>query len=166
MFFKNLQYIFLFITTISIILLIYLWYDDYNFKNVPLSNNYISMIKQKEANLKRLIYKNFNISRDIPIIVSDKMKASRFGMAVYSKDNSIKIYLNKNRFKENASYMINDVLPHEYAHAIMFVFKDFAQENSGHTKKWQNICKKLNGLRCSRFVNNKDILIEKTNIFK
>ncbi len=123
------------------------------------------MIKQKEASLKRLAYLHFNITRDIPIIVSDKMKSSRFGMAVYSKDGSINIYLNKKRFKENASYMINDVLPHEYAHAIMFIFKDFSKQNSGHTKKWQMICKKLKGLRCSRFVNNKDILIEKTNIF-
>ncbi|MGM0519787.1 MAG: SprT-like domain-containing protein [Campylobacterota bacterium] len=163
---KNLQKLFLFITTISIVLLIYLWYKDYSFENKSLDSKYINMIKQKEASLKRLAYINFNVTRDIPIIVSDRMKASRFGMAVYSKDSSIKIYLNKNRFKESASYMINDVLPHEYAHALMFIFKDFTKQNSGHTKRWQNICKKLNGLRCSRFVNNKDILIEKTNIFK
>jgi predicted SprT family Zn-dependent metalloprotease len=87
-------------------------------------------------------------------------------MAVYSSNKQIKIYLNKNRFKENEEYMIDDVMPHEYAHAIMFELGNFSDENKGHPKKWQTICKKLNGLRCDRFVNHQDILIEKLNIFK
>lgn len=57
------------------------------------------------------------------------------------------------------------VLPHEYAHALMFLNKNFADKKDGHTKEWQNICKLLNGLRCDRFVNNHDIIVGKTNFF-
>ena len=58
--------------------------------------------------------------------------------------------------------MIKDVLPHEYAHALMFVLGDFSNINGGHSLKWEQICKKLNGLKCDRFVNNHDIIIGKT----
>jgi len=166
MFFKNLQKLFLAVTLLAALLLVYLWYEDYSFKNNPLATKYQQQIKLKHAKLKILAYKNFNITRDFPVIVSDKMPASKFGMTSFDTKGRIHIFLNKKRFKENAKYMIEDVLPHEYAHAIMFAIGDFTNENSGHSKKWQNICLKLEGARCDRFVNRQDILIEKTNPFK
>lgn len=166
MFFQNLQKFF-FITTISALaLLVYLWYQDYSFIKNPLNENIQKQIQTKQQELKFLAYRKLNINRDFPIIISDKMTAQRFGMTIYDRKGQIKIYLNKKRFQENSNYMITHVLPHEYAHAIMFELKDFSKINSGHTKKWQNICMKLNGLKCNRFVDNEDILIEKTNPFK
>ncbi len=165
MFFQNLQKIFLFITISAAALLVFIWYKDYTFFENPLDKRYIQQIKIKQKELKYLAKINFNVIKDFPVIVSSDMNDNRFGMAVYEKNGSIKIYLNKKRFKESSNYMINDVLPHEYAHAIMFFLGDFSKENSGHTKKWQLICKKINGLRCERFVNHNDILIEKTSIF-
>lgn len=164
--FVKLQKLFLYITISATALLVYLWFQDYSFTNNPLSNKYQQRILQKEAQLKYLSYKHFKIKADFPIIISEKMNANRFGMATYSRDGKIAIHLNKKRFQESANYMINDVLPHEYAHAIMFYIGDFTKENSGHSKRWQSICKKLDGKRCDRFVNQKDILIEKTNPFK
>lgn len=166
MFFKNLQKIFFFITISAIALLVYIWYENHSFKTNPLDTKYLDLINQKHSNLRYLAFKHFGLKKEFPIIISNNMNQNRFGMAVHEKNGNIKIYLNKKRFKENSNYMINDVLPHEYAHAIMFAFRDFSKENSGHTKKWQNICKKLNGLRCTRFVNHQDILYEKTELFK
>ena len=60
-------------------------------------------------------------------------------------------------------YMIDDVLPHEYAHALMFVTGNFSNENGGHTLKWQNMCIALEGLKCDRFVDHNDIVIGKTD---
>ncbi|WP_121627040.1 SprT-like domain-containing protein [Poseidonibacter antarcticus] len=166
MFIQQLKKIFLIVVILSCFLLTYLWYDNYLFSTNPLSKEIQNKIYQKHQTLKYLTYKYFKIKKIFPIIVSDELDSSKFGMAVYSKDSKITIYLNKKRFKENEDYMINDVIPHEYAHAIMFQMRDFSDENSGHSKKWQNICKKLEGLRCDRFVNHQDILIEKTNLFK
>ena len=166
MFILQLKKIFLIVIVFASILLTYLWYDDYTFASSPLSKNIQERIYKKHQELKYLTYKHFNIKRVFPIIISDQLDSSKFGMAVYSKNREINIYLNKNRFKENENYMIDDVMPHEYAHAIMFALGNFSNENNGHPKIWQNICKKLDGLRCDRFVNHQDILIEKTNIFK
>lgn len=166
MFIQQLKKFFLIVVISASILLIYLWYQDYTFSSNPLSKNIQKKIYKKHQNLQYLTYKHFNIKRVFPILISENLDSSKFGMAVYSTDKQIKIYLNKKRFKENENYMIDDVMPHEYAHAIMFQLGNFTDKNNGHPKMWQDICKKLNGLRCDRFVNHQDILIEKTNIFK
>lgn len=166
MFIQQLRKFFLIVVILASILLTYLWYNDYSFASNPLSKNIQNKIYKKHQELRLLTYQFYKIQRAFPIIVSDELDSSKFGMAVYSKDKRINIYLNKNRFKENENYMIDDVMPHEYAHAIMFALGNFSNENNGHPKMWQDICKKLNGLRCDRFVNHKDILIEKTKLFK
>lgn len=166
MFIQQLRKYFLIIIIFASILLTYLWYSDYSFASNPLSQDIQNKIYKKHQELRVLTYKHFNIKRVFPIIISDQLDSSKFGMAVYSKNGQINLYLNKKRFKENEDYMIDDVMPHEYAHAIMFALENFSNENNGHPKIWQDICKKLNGLRCDRFVNHKDILIEKTSIFK
>ena len=83
-----------------------------------------------------------------------------FGLASYDNGN-IKIYLNKNRFQENSEYMKDYVLPHEYAHALMFTFNKFPKQHGGHTKLWQQICLSLDGKKCDRFVDHEDILMGK-----
>ena len=96
----------------------------------------------------------------MPIVITNKIPDNLFGLTTYKK-GIIKILLNKNRFQENENYMINYVLPHEYAHALMFYMGNFTNKNGGHTKKWQQICKNIGGLKCERFVGEKDILMEK-----
>ncbi|VAY87608.1 hypothetical protein MNB_ARC-1_501 [hydrothermal vent metagenome] len=117
-------------------------------------------IKQKEFRIKKLIMQKYNQNISIPIIISSKMQNSLFGMAIYDKDN-IRIVLNKDRFQESEQYMIDYVLPHEYAHVLMFIFNDFTKKNSGHSKRWQNICLQLEGKKCDRFVKDNDILMGK-----
>lgn len=162
MFLGKLKLIFISVTILALITLSYLWYKDYNFDNSPLSLEIKSEINKKKNELKILTQKEFGVNSNIPIIISNKMPSTIYGMATFNQSKEIVIYLNKKRFKESSKYMIDDVLPHEYAHALMFVFKDFTEENGGHTLRWENICKKLNGIRCNRFVDNHDIIIGKT----
>jgi len=152
--------IFMSITIISIILLVYISYKNSSFRSNPLSTEIIQEIKQKEKELKYLVYKNYGLKVNIPIIIDNNINDNLYGYATYA-DNDIKIVLNKKRFQETKDYMIKYVLPHEYAHAMMFIFGDTTHENGGHTKKWQDICIALNGIKCNRFVQRDDILHEK-----
>ncbi len=165
MFLQKLKTFFLALTILATLFLIYNWYENFQFKNNPLSSSIKEQINTKHRYLESLAYKRFNIKRKIPIIISEKMPSKLFGAASLSKSGKIIIYLNKNHFQESLDYMINDVLPHEYAHALMFIYGKTTNKNGGHTKEWQNICRALNGLRCDRFVNHDDIIIGKTNFF-
>lgn len=165
MFLKKLNQLFLFVTVIGSIFLIYFWYDSYSFKNSTLDEKILNKIEQKHIDLENLAFKKFGIKRKIPVLISDKMPSSLFGAATYSQDGQIKIFLNKKRFKESSEYMINDVLPHEYAHALMFVKRRFTNKNGGHTITWQRICLALEGLKCDRFVDHNDVIMGKTNFF-
>ena len=165
MFIKRLNLFFFILTVLGSIFLIYTWYSSYQFKSNPLSESLKQEIAKKQKELEYLTYKNFQIKRKFPVKISDKMPDKLFGAATYTKDKQIIIYLNKKHFFESSDYMINDVFPHEYAHALMFAIGDFSKQNGGHTYRWQKICKKLNGIRCLRFVHNDDVIIGKTNLF-
>ena len=152
--------IFLLITIISSILFFYLLYQDQQFKNNPLSQEILSKLENKNNVIRQTIKQKYNINYNIPIIISDKLPNNLYGLASYQQ-GIIKIQLNKKRFQENENYMIEYVLPHEYAHTLMFYFGKFDRENGGHTKLWQQICFDIGGIKCDRFVNHNDILIEK-----
>lgn len=110
--------------------------------------------------IRKIIFDKYGEKVNFPIEISDELPNNLYGMATMNDKKKIIIYLNKNRFKESEKYMYG-VLTHEYAHAMMFHFGDFTKENSGHTKKWQQICYDLGGTICERFVDAHDILIEK-----
>lgn len=153
--------IFMFITIVSIVLLVYISYTNQQFQNNPLHSDIILKIEIKKNKLRTLIYNKYGVDVNIPIEITNKIGNNLFGMASYSVDKKIKIYLNKKRFQENEEYMIDYVLPHEYAHAMMFYLGFINVPNGGHTKRWQDICLALEGKKCDRYVNNNDILIEK-----
>lgn len=165
MFLQKLKIFFLTFTILATFFLIYNWYDNYQFKNNPLTQEIMQSIYTKHKELEINTYQKFNIKRKIPVIISDKMPSKLYGAATFSKSGQIQIFLNKNYFQESIDYMIDDVLPHEYAHALMFIYGNTTNQNGGHTLRWQNICKSLNGLRCDRFVNHNDIIRGKTNFF-
>ena len=165
MFLQQLKTFFLILTILATFFLTYNWYDNYQFKNNPLNKDIVKLLNKKHKELEILTYQKFRIKRKIPVIVSNKMPSKLYGAATFSRNGQIQIFLNKKHFQESLDYMIDDVLPHEYAHALMFEKGDTTNKNGGHTLKWQNICKSLNGLRCDRFVNHDDIIIGKTNFF-
>lgn len=163
MFIHKLYRFFFALVIVSVLLLAYNWHKDYEFDTNPLSQKLEKQIFEKKQQTRQLLRANFGFDLDVPLIVSEKLPSSLFGAAVFTQDEKIIIYLNKKRFKESSDYMIHHVIPHEYAHAVMFYLKDFSKEQSGHSIKWQNICKKLNGIKCDRFVDNHDIIIGKTS---
>lgn len=135
-------------------------YNDIQFHQNPLSKEILQKLNHKNNIIKEKIVQHYKTNINIPIIIEDNLPNNLFGLTSYKK-GQIKIFLNKNRFQENESYMIDYVLAHEYAHAIMFYFGDFSKENGGHTLKWQQVCINIGGLKCDRFVDHNDILIEK-----
>lgn len=163
MFIQRLNQFFFFVVVISLVLLGYYWYQDYRFNKEPLPQKYQDQIAYKKQQTRLLLRQNMGINLNVPVLVSDKLPDNLYGATVFTKQREIIIYLNKKRFQESSKYMIDHVIPHEYAHAVMFYLGDFSKKQSGHTQKWQAICKKLNGLKCNRFVDSHDILIGKTS---
>lgn len=163
----KLKKIFFYITISALALLVYTWFNNYNFEKNPLSSKYTKQLEQKEKRLRFLAYEHFKIIRTFKIIISNDLPNKQYGRTIYTKNSQIIIELNKKRFKESSKFMIEEVFAHEYAHAIMFAIGDFSRINTGHTKKWQGICKKLEGKKCKAYVNTQeDIVIEKTKLFK
>ena len=150
----------MYITIISIFLLGYITDQQNSFKNKPLDDAIQRKLNKKEYILKQLVYKKYHKHIDIPIIISSKLPNKLFGLASYENGN-IKIYLNRNRFQESSEYMVDYVLPHEYAHALMFALNQFPKQNGGHTKLWQQICLSLDGKKCDKFVKHNDIVMGK-----
>jgi len=109
MFLNSLQKIFIIITILGTVLFIYLFIDDYNFKNNPLKEETLYKIKQKKLYLEKLSYQKFGIQKRFPVIVSDKLPSRLFGAAVFTNDQRILIYLNKKRFKESVEYSLAHV---------------------------------------------------------
>jgi predicted SprT family Zn-dependent metalloprotease len=136
-------------------------YNERTFRNNPLSKKITTQVDQKKYQLIKTIKQKYGIYFNVPIIYSDKVPNNLFGLAIYTKSKEIAIILNKNRFQESVEYMIDFVLPHEYAHALMFKFGDFSKKNGGHTKKWQNICLSIGGKKCDRYVKHQDVIFGK-----
>ena len=157
---KKIYNIFLIITITSIIGIIYIQYEKISFKNNPLSSSVTNKINQEVLKIRQKIFQKYRVNVNFPIEISDKLPNNLYGMATINNSKEIVIYLNKNRFKESQEYMYA-VLAHEYAHAMMFYFGDLTKINSGHTKKWQQICYNIGGTTCERFVDRNDILIDK-----
>ena len=157
--------IFFIITVLALVALFFLFQEQSHFKKSELSTSIQQRIVKKEQDILQRIKRYYKLNFKAPIIISDKLPDKNFGMATFdTRTQEIVIYLNKNHFFESEDYMIDDVLPHEYAHALMFALGHFDKRNSGHTKAWQRACQNLGGIKCDRFVNHQDIVIDK--IFK
>ena len=105
--------------------------------------------------------KNYGFAFKVPLIVTDKFKGRLYGLTAY-KNGEIAIYLNKKVMQESMDYMIDNVIAHEYAHAIIFKLgkRGYAKDD-GHSLEWQRACEKLGGLNCEKYVNSHDVVIDK-----
>ncbi|HFU76018.1 MAG TPA: hypothetical protein ENK66_07215 [Arcobacter sp.] len=157
-FYRNL---FIVIVIFSVMGIFYLRYEDNQFFNNPLSKEVLYKIDKKAFEIQKFILQKYKQKIIIPIIPTNKIPDNLYGLTTMNTHGDIKILLNKNRFKENEEYMIDYVLPHEYAHAMMFYFGKFTEVNGGHTKLWQDFCLAIGGKKCERFVNYNDILLQK-----
>ena len=153
---KSLEKFFILSVLIAISYLLYNWNQSRVFKNSPLSQKIQNRVNVAEAKVLSLIRTKFNTELDIPLIISDEFHSNLYGLTTY-KDQEVKVYLNKKRFKESEDYMIDEVIPHEYAHAMVFVLGKNVS-GDGHTRVWQDICVQLEGKNCVQYVDNEEIV--------
>ena len=158
---KRLRVVFTTITLVAFILLLSNLYNSYKFDTSPLPQELLNKLTNKEQDLNILTKQKFGVSLKIPIIVSNEIPKRYYGLASINTNREIKIVLNKDAFRDSSSYMIDDVLPHEYAHAIMFYFGDYSKTNGGHTDRWREVCQALNGKMCNRYVDRDEVIREK-----
>lgn len=161
LFLKKIKVIFVLTILTSALLLSYSFYSQYSFKNKPLKRNILEQINLKHKKLANLAFRKYGIKEVFQVVIKKELPSRLFGMATYSKDAKIVIYLNRSRFNESLDYMLDSVFPHEYAHAVMFYFKKTNESNKGHSKQWQKVCQALDGDICDRFAKHNDIVVSK-----
>ena len=160
MFLKKLEYSFLLLVTIATLLLSYNFYKSYTFKHNPIPKSYFDRITKKENNVLYRMQKYYGFKEKFPIIITDKIPGKLYGLTTY-KNGKITILLNKKVMQESMDYIVSDVIPHEYAHALLFYLGKDTSANGGHTKEWKLTCQKLGGSDCHRFVNQHEVVMDK-----
>ncbi len=157
---KKLEYTFLAIITIFVLVLANNYYTSYSFKNNQIPQSYKQRITDKEQKILQLMGQNYGFIFKVPLIVTDKFKGRLYGLTSY-KNGEITIYLNKKVMQESMDYIVDSVIAHEYAHALMFKLGHLHVEEGGHSKEWQQTCVKLGGVDCRQYVNQQEIIMSK-----
>ncbi len=157
---KSLEHLFLSIVLVSMAILGYNYYGDYTFKR-DFDKKYLPPLHKKEQEILQNMQYRFGFAIRFPIIITDKIPGRIYGLATFDKEGRVVIYLNKRVFKESFDYILDDVLAHEYAHALL-LNRGYASDTSdGHTPMWQRTCKALGGLHCERYVDRDDVVSRK-----
>ena len=160
MFKKKLEIFFITLTVVALLYLANNIYKSNQFKNNDIPESYKTRIKNKEIEVLNHMQKNFGFRLDVPLIVTDKFKGRLYGLTSY-KNGEIKIYLNKKVMQESMDYIVDSVIAHEYAHALMFKLGKIHTKNKGHSKEWQEVCVKLGGDDCQQYVDQQEIVMSK-----
>lgn len=135
----------------------YNYYSTYSFKHNPLPKEYQEAIQNKEQEVLTNMQNKYGFVYKFPLIVTDRLQGRLYGVTAY-KNGAIEIYLNKNVMQESFDYIINEVIPHEYAHALMMKLGYFDENKKGHSKRWQKVCIDLGGVECKQYVNHDEIV--------
>ncbi len=160
MFKKKLEFSFIILVVVALLYLSNNMYSSHKFKNNDIPASYLKRIKDKETDVLNLMQNNYGFKLNIPIIVTDKFKGKLYGLTSY-RDGKIKIYLNKKVMQESMDYIINSVIAHEYAHALMFKLGHLDRKNSGHSSEWKKACIKLGAQDCQQYVNLQEVILSK-----
>jgi len=160
MFTKKLELIFLLIIIVSIAILANNYYNSYTYKHNDIPKEYKIRIANKEQEILQLMQQHYGFTFKVPLIVTDKFKGRLYGLTSYDKGD-IKIYLNKKVMQESIDYMIESVIAHEYAHALMFKLGHIHTKKEGHSSKWQQTCVNLGGVGCKQYVDRDDVIMGK-----
>ncbi len=154
----KLKILFISMIIFGITYLSYNIYDYWNFNHNPIDINLEMAISKKRDELINRTLEFYGIYLPVPIKI-ENIPNRLYGITTLSKNGSITIILNKKIFKESFNYIIESVLPHEFAHAIMFHRGKI--NGDGHSNEWREICIQLRGKKCDQYVNIEDIIIEK-----
>lgn len=160
MFKKKLELSFILLIVVALLYLANNMYSSHQFTNNDIPATHLKCIKDKELDVLTLMQKNYGLSLDIPLIVTDKFKGKLYGLTSY-KNGKIKIYLNKKVMQESMDYIVNSVIAHEYAHALMFKLGHIDRKSSGHSDRWREACIKLGAEDCQQYVNLQEVVMSK-----
>ena len=150
------------------------FYSSYKFNNNDIPDSYKQQIHDKEQEILQNMQTKFGFMFKVPLIVTDKLGDNLYGLTTY-KNGKVKIYLNKNVMRENMDYMLESIIAHEYAHAILFkresrdnrgAAKHYREKSPhskecGHSHEWKDTCVKLGGDSCQQYVNQDEIVMFK-----
>ncbi|MDH4945286.1 SprT-like domain-containing protein [Sulfurimonas sp. C5] len=154
---KPLEVTFLFIILFFSSILAYNYYNTYSFKHNPLPQSYQISIKNKENEVLKNMKSHYGFVYKFPLIVTDKLQGKLYGVTAY-ENGHISIYLNKNVMQESFDYIIDEVIPHEYAHALLMQKGYLNESKQGHSQKWHSVCIDLGGKECKQYVNHEEII--------
>ncbi len=161
MFTRNLGFAFLAMSIFFSFYLAYSFYDAYTFEKSPIPKHVQKAIDRKEREILRLMQENYGFVYKFPLIVTDKIPSKLYGLTSLDEKGEIKIFLNKKVMKESLPYILESVIAHEYAHALLFELNKFAPNHEGHSRLWQQTCIKLGGEKCAQYVDINDVVIGK-----
>jgi hypothetical protein len=154
---KKLEFIFGSVIIIAVLVLVANYYKSYSFEKNEIPQSYKKRIAEKEKEILYLMQKNYGRTYKFPIIVTDRFKGRYYGITTYDRGD-IKIYLNKKVMRESMDYMVDSVIAHEYAHALMFKLGHIDKKTGGHSPLWRDSCNKLGGKNCGRYVDREDVI--------
>ena len=157
---KRLEFIFLAIIVLAVIVLVSNYYKSSIFKNNPLPQSYVKQIKAKEQDVLNHMQKNFGFAYQFPLLVTDKIPGKLYGLTSYT-NGEVSIYLNKKVMQESFEYIVDSVIAHEYAHALLFKLQHHTNEKAGHSQEWQQTCVALGGKDCQQYVDQHEIIMSK-----
>jgi hypothetical protein len=142
---------------VGAVVLILNFYESSKLKN-SIPDEVLEKIDIEERRILERIEHLYSYKLDAPLSLQ-KLHPSMYGVTIFDGEN-VEIVLNRSRLKESLDYMIDDVMPHEFAHALLFKFGKYDGKD-GHSREWQRVCLELEGSRCDRFVNHRDIIFGK-----
>ena len=160
MFTKKLEIVFIGIILTALLFLGNNYYSSYSFKNNDLPESYKQRILDKEQEVLLNMQRSYGYAFKFPLIITDKFKGRLYGLTSY-ENREIKIYLNKKVMQESMDYMVDSVVAHEYAHALLFKQGHLHTKDDGHSKLWQETCTKLGGVDCQQYVDQQEIVMAK-----
>jgi len=157
---KKLERLFAAVILFALLFLAKNIYEQQQFRHQGLSSEEKEMIALKEQELLDKMQQNLGYRHKFKLVVTDRFKGNLYGLTSY-QDGQIVIYLNKKVMFESMDYILESVIAHEYAHALMFEQGHFKDRKGGHTEQWQLLCRKLGGKECGAYVNQQEVIMAK-----
>ncbi len=156
---KGLEKLFLAVMLIAAAVLGTNYYESYRFNSSDIPQRYKARIAAKEQEILHKMQAHYGFAVRFPMVVTDRFKGRFYGVTSYD-DGQITIYLNKKVMRESIDYMIESVIAHEYAHALLF-YEGESGGGDGHSSLWQETCVNLGGKNCQRYVDAQDVVMRK-----
>lgn len=159
MFKRRLEILFLVVIVVALSVLAKNYYDSYAFNHNAIPQEYQQRIDAKEQEVLRRMKQQYGYAVRFPLIVTDRFQGRLYGLTTYT-DGQIKIYLNKKVMRESIDYMVESVIAHEYAHALLF-YQGHVDAGDGHSSLWQETCTRLGGQNCRQYVDAQEVVMGK-----